>query len=328
MELIIKKETTVSYIYLFYIYSYIYHFNNEQIGQCENILDSLLSILVTKKNCENDNLLWEIYDLLTFFSKIPKFTRKFYDKYEYIFIKRDFYEKDLITTEKLKIIHNIFINSNNEGIKLFLQKDNGTILNLILFSLKLLTNMFSNNDIINKDKKIKMFYESISILLLITTYQDLTQSLLENKKCITLIIDTFSSIISYDFNINNPLLNEICTNIYQIVCNIIRWQHKIFLSHFKYNNIHLKIKNKFDFYLRTNYINEIQFIWLMDIIGYIFENEKNNCFEKEKIKSDLDNNNFYDVITNILVKFYNNNIHNKIMGFLIIYYPNNNNNNF
>jgi hypothetical protein len=49
MDLIIKKETTVSYIYLFYIYSYIYHFNNEQIGQCENILDSLLSILVTKK---------------------------------------------------------------------------------------------------------------------------------------------------------------------------------------------------------------------------------------------------------------------------------------
>lgn len=327
IDLIIKNETTISYIYLFYIYAYIYHLNNQQIGQNEKILDSLLLILVDKKNCNNDNLLWEIYDLLTFFSQIPKFVYKFYDKYEYIFAKREFYEKDKITIEKLKIINNIFNNLNGDGIKYFLQKDNGSILNLILFSLKILSSMISNNNISNNNVKYKLFSESIKILLKLSSYKDLTYLLLENKKCVYLIIDTFKSFVSSHLQINNLLLNEMCSNIYQIVNNIIIYEHRKFISLFKYNNLHLKINSKFEFYANSNYFESNHFISLINIIQCLFEDEKKNNFNQDSIKLDLDNNNFYNIIMKILLKYNSDDIHNTLIKFIGIYYPNNQQNN-
>ena len=322
IELIIKNETEISYIYLFYIYSYIYYFDNEQIGKCDNILDSLILILINKKNCDNDNLLWEIYDLLTFFSKIPKFFSKFYDNYEYLFVKREFYEKDIITIEKLKIVLNIFKNINNERIKLFLQKDNGSLLNLILFSLRILSNINSNNkNIYNNEIKLKLFLESVNILLIITTYKDLTYMLLENKKCIFNLFEAFNNLISIRKNEDNLLLNEICNTIYIIINNIILSEHQIFIYKFKEKQLHLKIKDKIDYYGLNNYINERVFLNLINIVIALYENDKKKNFKKESFKNDLDNNKFYDSILTITLKFNNNeNIHNKCINFIAHYY--------
>ena len=321
INIIITNETKNSYIYLFYIYSYIYYFNNQQIEEQENILDSLISILLYKKNEDNDHLLWEIYDLLTFFSKIPKFIWKFYDNYEYIFMKREFYEKDIITIEKLKIINNIFKNINNEGIKLFLKKDNRCVLNLILFSLRILSNINNNNNI--NEKKMKIFLECAQILQIITSYKDLTYLLLENNKCSTLIINTFNSFILIKENENIILLNEIIKNIFQTTNNIIKSEHKIFISQFKMKNLHLKIKVKLDYYEKNNYINEMNFMSLINIIMSLYEIEKKDNFKNKSFKSDLDKINIYNVILNIILKFHNyENIHNICLNFISFYYPN------
>ena len=263
LHIIIKNETEISYIYLLYIYSYIFYLSNEEIEQNENILNSLISIIIqiNKKSCNDDHLLWEIYNLLTFFSKIPKFIQKFYENYENIFLKRDFYERDIITIEKLKIINNIFNNINNEyeQIILFIKKDNQYILNLIIFSLRILSSMKINtgeNHIINNDIKIKLFLESIKILYIFTCHKELTHLFLENKKCIWLIINTFYNFFSLQNHVNNPLFNEIGKFMFEIVDNIIKYEHRTFIEIFiqKKVNSKIKIKDQFYNYLNNNYI--------------------------------------------------------------------------
>ena len=321
-ELIIKNETEISYIYLFFIYSYIYHFNNQQIEQSDNILDSLFSIIKSKKNCKNDNLLWEIYNLLTFFSKIPKFIYKFYDNFDYIFVKREFYEKDIITIEKLKIVYNIFNNLNNEGINHFLKKDTGNILNLILFTLNILAKIDNNCNNI-KGKKMALFLESVKILEIITSYKDLTYILLENKRCLNLILKAFENLVLINNEDNNLLLNEICYNIFITVKNIIIFEHKIFIRRFKGEKLHKNIKNKFEYYIKNNFIKEEIFLPLMDILILLYENDKKDIFQKETFKMDFDSVNLYDSILNIGLKFYNyGNIHNKCYAFIGNYYQN------
>ena len=87
VKIIINKETCLSYIYLFYLYGFIYYLSNEEIEQYDGILDSIIAALINKKDCKNDKLLWEMYNLLTYFSGIKKFVEKFYDNYDYIFCR-------------------------------------------------------------------------------------------------------------------------------------------------------------------------------------------------------------------------------------------------
>ena len=82
IQLIVKHETCLSYIYLFYIYGFIYYLTNQEIEQYEGILDSIIAALINKKECKNDKLLWEIFNLLTYFSGIKKFVEKFYNNYD------------------------------------------------------------------------------------------------------------------------------------------------------------------------------------------------------------------------------------------------------
>ena len=278
LYIIIKNETEISYIYLLYIYASIFYLTNEEIEQNENILNSLISIImqINQKNCKSDYLLWEIYNLLTFFSKIKKFVQKFYDNYEHIFLKRDFYEKDIITIEKLKIVNNIFNNINNEQIILFLIKDKQYILNLILFSLKILEKKNNNNNmhIINKNIKMKLFLEAIKILFIITSYKDLTYLFLENKKCTWLIIDNFYSFILLQKNFNNSLYKEINNYIIRIVNNIIKFEHSKFIEVFKQKIIPLKIKDHFYNYIKTNNIDIKDIKCLVDVVLSLFED---NC---------------------------------------------------
>ena len=140
IQLIIKHETCLSYVYLFYIYGFIYYLSNQEIEQYEGILDSVIGALINKKDCKNDKLLWEMYNLLTYFSGIKKFVEKIYNNYQYIFCKRNFYEKDSITIERLKIINNIFSNMDNKQIFSFLTKEKDMTLNMILYWLKFLSN--------------------------------------------------------------------------------------------------------------------------------------------------------------------------------------------
>ena len=100
-------------------------------------------------------------------------------------------------------------------------------------------------------------------------------------------------------------------------------EHKKFISLFKYNNLHLKINSKFDYYANSNYINGNHFISLINIIIYLFVDEKKNNFNKDSIKLDLDNNNFYNIIMKILLKYNSDDIHNTLIKFIGIYYPNN-----
>jgi hypothetical protein len=144
-QLIIKHETCLSYIYLFYIYGFLYYLTNDEIAQYDKLLDAIIVALINKKNCKDDKLLWEIYNLLTYFSGIQKFVEKFYNNHDVIFGKRNFYEKDSITIEKLKIIINIFSNMDNKQIFMFLTKENDITLNIALFWLKFLND---NNHII------------------------------------------------------------------------------------------------------------------------------------------------------------------------------------
>ena len=306
IKIIKKHETYLSYIYLFYIYGFIYHLTNQEIEQYEGILDTIIEALINNNNCKNDELLWEIYNLLTYFSRIKKFIGKFYDNFIYIFFKKEFYEKDTITIEKLKIINNLFLNMNNNEIYIFLQKDNGTILNLTLFCLKLL----SDNNHIKKVKndiiKLKMIIEIIIFLLIITHYKDLTLLLLENKKFLFLIIKILKN-FNYDFmleNNNNVLLNEIITNLFAITNNIILNEHDEFISKFLNNKIYLSINNIIEFYSKSPFLlNKSTFQILINIIKNLFDYEKKIYSNSISIKKDLEINNFYNLIYNIISSY-------------------------
>ena len=333
INLIIKKETVISYTYLFYIYSYLFHFDVKQIENFENVLDSLILIILNKISNDVNILLGDIYDIFVLFSKVPKFWIKFFDSYDIIFNKGTFSESDLLIEQKLSIISNIFKNINSKEIKIFLEKDNGNLLNVIKSSLIILSNLNINNinNNMNIEKKnLNIISLNTKILLTITYHKDLTDLFLENKEYFNLIISIFSHIIS-SRDINNNLfidyeyiskLNEAYNVILKIVNNIIKNKHKLFISQIISNNFHLGIKDKFDYYVINNYINEKHFISLINIIGSLYDNQKKDKIKTELVKLDLDNNRFNDIILGIIKKFgENENIKYKCNNFLNIYYP-------
>ena len=322
IELIIKNETALSYSYLFYIYAYLYYFDIKQIESFENILDSLLLFLNQDKN-KISLLIEDIYDILIIFSKVPKFSPKFFDNYNSIFGIDTFNEKDLLIEQKLTIISNLYKISNSQQIKLFLEKDNGNILNLVLYSLKAILNLIkSNYSNINDEKtNVNLLLLNSKILLTITYHKDLTYLFLENKEYFNLVIMIFSSIISLKLIFNNNKLNEIINIILNIVNNIIKNEHKLFVSQIISNNLHLGIKDKFYYYINSNSIHEKHFISLINIISSLYDNQKKYKLKTELVKLDLDNNRFNDIIIGIIKKFgKNKNIYDKCSNFLDIYY--------
>jgi len=332
INLIIKNETILSYTYLFYIYAYLFHFEIKQIESYENVLDSLIFMLNQNQNDINI-LIEDIYDIFALLSKVPKFINKFFNNYDIIFRKEEFNWNDLLIEQKLSIISNILKNINSNEIQLLLKIDNGNILNLVKISLELLSNMQKNkNEInVNIDKNdLNLIMLNIKILLTITYHKDLTDLLLENKEYFNLIVLIFSEIISLK-NINNnknfmnfeiSKINEIHNIFFKIVNNIIKNEHKLFISQIISNNLHLQIKDKFNYYINSNYINEKHFISLINIICSLYDNQKKDKIKTEIVKLDLDNNRFNDVIIGIIKKFgHNENINNKCTSFLDVYYP-------
>ena len=333
INLILENETILSYTYLFYIYAYLFHFEIKQIENYENVLDSLIFMIANQNQKDIDILIEDIYDIFVLLSKVPKFVNKFFNNYDIIFRNGEFNWNDLLIEQKLSIISNILKNTNSNEIQLLFKKDNGNILNLVKISLQLLSKMQKNkNEIfINIDKNdLNLIMLNIKILLTITYHKDLTDLLLENKEYFNLIILIFSEIISLkDINNNKILMNfeiskinEIYNIFFKIVNNIIKNEHKLFISQIISNNLHLQIKDKFNYYIICNYINEKHFISLINIICSLYDNQKKDKIKTEVVKLDLDNNRFNDVIIGIIKNFgHNENINNKCTNFLDIYYP-------
>jgi hypothetical protein len=325
IQLIIKNETTMSYTYFFYIYAYLCYFDAKQMENYENILNSLL-LLLNQNNKDSIIFLEDIYDIIFLFSKVQKFSQIFYNNYNIIFGNGIFNEDDILIEQKLSIISSVYKNINSEQIKIFLEKDNGNILNLIQSSLKIIYDIGYINNINNTNLNYKynfnLFLLNTQILLTITYHKELTNLLLESKEYFNLIMSIFSYFVSCNNNFFDDKLNEIYNNILKIVNNIIKNEHKLFISQIISNNLHLRIKDKFFYYLNYNCINEKHFISLINIIASLYDNQKKDKLKTELVKLDLDNNRFNDVIIGIIKKYdKNKNIKNKCNDFLNTYYP-------
>ena len=342
IQLIIKNETVMSYTYLFYIYAYLYFCDIKQMEKLESLLDSLIWILSSKDANNNINLPYEdVYDVLVIFSKVAKFSQKFYDNYNLIYKEGKFDINDILIEQKLSIISNLFKTLNSVKIKLFLQKDNGNLLNFIYDSLKLIpnscTNFFGNQISGNINGTIpNPFSEKLNlnilalcakILLTITFHKELTNLFLENKDYFNLIISIFSYIVSSKEI--NSVYDETFNIILKIVNNIISNKHKLFISYIVSNNLHLGIKNKINYYVTNQFINEKIFISLMNIISALFDSQKKDKMKTQFVKLDLDNNKFNEIIFNVIINFGNNeNVNKKCNEFFDNYYPNESRENF
>ena len=342
IQLIIKNETVMSYTYLFYIYAYLYFCDIKQMEKLESLLDSLIWILSSKDANNNINLPNEdVYDVLVIFSKVSKFSQKFYDNYNLIYKEGKFDINDILIEQKLSIISNLFKTLNSVKIKLFLQKDNGNLLNFIYDSLKLIpnscTNFFGNQISGNIIRTIpNPFSEKLNlnilalcakILLTITFHKELTNLFLENKDYFNLIISIFSYIVSSKEI--NSVYDETFNIILKIVNNIISNKHKLFISYIVSNNLHLGIKNKINYYVTNQFINEKIFISLMNIISALFDSQKKDKMKTQFVKLDLDNNKFNEIIFNVIINFGNNeNVNKKCNEFFDNYYPNESRENF
>ena len=342
IQLIIKNETIMSYTYLFYIYAYLYFCDIKQMEKLESLLDSLIWILSSKDANNNINLPYEdVYDVFVIFSKVAKFSQKFYDNYNLIYKEGKFDINDILIEQKLSIISNLFKTLNSVKIKLFLQKDNGNLLNFIYDSLKLIpnssTNFFGNQISGNINRTIpNPFSEKLNlnilalcakILLTITFHKELTNLFLENKDYFNLIISIFSYIVSSKEI--NSVYDETFNIILKIVNNIISNKHKLFISYIVSNNLHLGIKNKINYYVTNQFINEKIFISLMNIISALFDSQKKDKMKTQFVKLDLDNNKFNEIIFNVIINFGNNeNVNKKCNEFFDNYYPNESRENF
>ena len=342
IQLIIKNETVMSYTYLFYIYAYSYFCDIKQMEKLETLLDSLIWILSSKYTNNENNLPFEdIYDVLVIFSKVSKFSQNFYDNYNLIFKEGKFDNNDLLIEQKLSIISNLFKTLNSAKIQLFLQKDNGNLINFIYDSLKLIpsshTNFFGNHIQGNIQTTIpNPFCEKLNlnilelcakILLTITFHKELTNLFLENKDYFNLIISIFSYIVSSKEI--NSIYDETFNIILKIVNNIISNKHKLFISYIVSNNLHLSIKNKINYYATCHLINEKIFISLMNIINALLDSQKKDKMKTQFVKLDLDNNRFNEIIFNVIINFGNNeNINKKCNEFFDNYYPNESRENF
>ena len=342
IQLIIKHETVISYTYLFYIYAYLYFCDTKQVEKLEPLLDSLIWILSSKDTNNDITLLCEdVYDVLVIFSKEAKFNQKYFDNYDIIFSNGKFDNNDALLEQKLSIISNLFKALNSLKIKLFLQKDNGNLLNYIYNSLKLISDSCENilgNQVLGTNQEIMMnqFSEKLNlnvlalcakILLTITFHKELTNLFLENKDYFNLIISIFSYIVSSKEI--KSIYDETFNIILKIVNNIISNKHKLFISHIVSNNLHLSIKNKINYYLNCQFINEKIFISLMNIISALFDSQKKDKLKTQFVKLDLDNNKFNEIIFNIIINFgKNENINKKCNEFFDNYYPNESRDNF
>ena len=342
IQLIIKHETVISYTYLFYIYAYLYFCDTKQVEKLEPLLDSLIWIL-SSKDTNNDIILLceDVYDVLVIFSKEAKFSQKYFDNYDIIFSNGKFDNNDALLEQKLSIISNLFKALNSLKIKLFLQKDNGNLLNYIYNSLKLISDSCENilgNQVLGTNQEIMMnqFSEKLNlnvlalcakILLTITFHKELTNLFLENKDYFNLIISIFSHIVSSKEI--KSVYDETFNIILKIVNNIISNKHKLFISHIVSNNLHLSIKNKINYYLNCQFINEKIFISLMNIISALFDSQKKDKLKTQFVKLDLDNNKFNEIIFNVIINFgKNENINKKCNEFFDNYYPNESRDNF
>ena len=165
------------------------------------------------------------------------------------------------------------------------------------------------------------------ILLTITFHKELTNLFLENKDYFNLIISIFSHIVSSKEI--KSVYDETFNIILKIVNNIISNKHKLFISHIVSNNLHLSIKNKINYYLNCQFINEKIFISLMNIISALFDSQKKDKLKTQFVKLDLDNNKFNEIIFNIIINFgKNENINKKCNEFFDNYYPNESRDNF
>jgi len=342
IQLIIKHETVISYTYLFYIYAYLYFCDTKQVEKLEPLLDSLIWILSSKDTNNDITLLCEdVYDVLVIFSKEAKFSQKYFDNYDIIFSNGKFDNNDTLLEQKLSIISNLFKALNSLKIKLFLQKDNGNLLNYIYNSLKLISDSCENilgNQVLGTNQEIMMnqFSEKLNlnvlalcakILLTITFHKELTNLFLENKDYFNLIISIFSHIVSSKEI--KSVYDETFNIILKIVNNIISNKHKLFISHIVSNNLHLSIKNKINYYLNCQFINEKIFISLMNIISALFDSQKKDKLKTQFVKLDLDNNKFNEIIFNVIINFgKNENINKKCNEFFDNYYPNESRDNF
>ena len=328
IKLLLINETEISYSYLFYIYAYLYNCDIKQIEKFENVLDSLI-LLIKQNNIDINFLLEDIYDIFVLFSKVPKFNTKFYNNYNIIFVNGVFNESDLLIESKLSIIINLYKKIESQQIKIFLEKDNGNLLNLILYSLKFISFSQIQSNIKTKDNNknfLNLILLTTKLLLTITYHKDLTDLFLENKEYFDLIINSFSHIVFskdiYNNNINNKM-NEIYNSILKIVYNIIKNEHKLFISQIIINNLHLGIKDKFFTYISKDSINEDHFISLINIIDSLYDNQKKCKLKTQLVKLDLDNNKINEIIIGIIKKFgENKNIYDKCNNFLELYYPN------
>ena len=342
IQLIIKHETAISYTYLFYIYAYLYFCDTKQVEKLEPLLDSLIWILSSKDTNNDITLLCEdVYDVLVIFSKEAKFSQKYFDNYDIIFSNGKFDNNDALLEQKLSIISNLFKALNSLKIKLFLQKDNGNLLNYIYNSLKLISDSCENilgNQVLGTNQEIMMnqFSEKLNlnvlalcakILLTITFHKELTNLFLENKDYFNLIISIFSHIVSSKEI--KSVYDETFNIILKIVNNIISNKHKLFISHIVSNNLHLSIKNKINYYLNCQFINEKIFISLMNVISALFDSQKKDKLKTQFVKLDLDNNKFNEIIFNVIINFgKNENINKKCNEFFDNYYPNESRDNF
>ena len=329
IQLLIKNETAISYSYLFYIYAYLYNCDIKQIESFENVLDSLI-LLLKQNNIDINILLEDIYDIFVLFSNVPNFIKKFFDNYNIILGNGALNISDILIEQKLSIVINLYKKIDSQTIKTFIEKDNGKILNLILYSLKLISilqNPSNIKSLDNEKKSLNLISLTAKILLTITYHKDLTDLFLENKEYFDLIINAFSLIVSSNDIPNNSDTNYRINGIYntflKIVDNIIKNEHKLFISQIISNNLHLGIKDKFFSYINNNSINERHFISLINIIGSLYENQKKYKLKTQLVKLDLDNNRLNDIIIGIIKKFgENKNINDKCNIFLDKYYPN------
>ena len=329
IQLLIKNETAISYSYLFYIYAYLYNCDIKQIESFENVLDSLI-LLLKQNNIDINILLEDIYDIFVLFSNVPNFIKKFFDNYNIILGNGALNISDILIEQKLSIVINLYKKIDSQTIKTFIEKDNGKILNLILNSLKIISILQNPNDfksLDNEKKSLNLIFLTAKILLTITYHKDLTDLFLENKEYFDLIINAFSLIVSSNDVPNNSDTNYRINGIYntflKIVDNIIKNEHKLFISQIISNNLHLGIKDKFFSYINNNSINERHFISLINIIGSLYENQKKYKLKTQLVKLDLDNNRLNDIIIGIIKKFgENKNINDKCNIFLDKYYPN------
>ena len=332
IQLIIKNETVISYTYLFYIYAYLYFCDIKQMEKLEPLLNSLFWILSGKNNNDEINLFYgDIYDVLVIFSKVPKLSQKFIDNYNLIFQNGQFNDNDTLIEQKLSIISNLFKGLNSQKIKLFLQNDNGNLLNFIYNYLQIIPKLsinfmaiqtfdiFHNSQI--KDRNLTLLLLCAKILLTITFHKELTYLFLENKEYFNLILSIFNYVVTTKEI--NSVYDEAFSIILKIVNNIISNRHKLFISQIISNNLHLGIKNKFDYYVNCRSINEKIFISLINIVGTLFDSQKKEKIKTQFVKLDMDNNKFNEIIINIISTFgENENINKRCNEFFDNYYPN------